>query len=189
MRGWQRYDREGTTGSPEAIVRGARTTFNGMTGGNTVAMCKGGSWVLAGNAAKTIHNPRCGLTSSGAVIHATVDANYQTIPTGTVAPGTFCTWRDYQASWGGTNKPYISKPVVGDESVFHLFLGARTTMTAGMRSSTWTLMARGPRGSGGAPTPGTTTSCGVGTPFGASAGSGSSSTPEDWDNRRPRTPR
>lgn len=98
--------------TPELAKRtfeAARTTFNSMPGGDTVAFCRGGSWVVASAAADTIGNNACGRDASGTVIHASLDANFKTIPTGTVAPGTVCTWRDFSPSWGGTAKPRINK--------------------------------------------------------------------------------
>ena len=71
-------------------------TFNRMAGGDTIALCKGGSWnVTTPGRPADCHNhfanPNCAAGSS-----LTDAANTST-----------CDIRDYPASWGGTAKPVL----------------------------------------------------------------------------------
>jgi hypothetical protein len=93
-----------TPATAKTSFASATATFRTMTGGDTVALCRGGVWT---GSTTNIGNMNCGKTSAGASITATLDANFQTIPSGTVAPGTVCTMRDYTATWGGVTKPRI----------------------------------------------------------------------------------
>jgi hypothetical protein len=84
----------GTAATPWKTFAKARDTFNNtMQAGDTLAMCKGGSWTTDTNtSANRWHNPRCTAPADPRVA-----ANTNT-----------CDIRDYTASWGGTNKPLIS---------------------------------------------------------------------------------
>lgn len=78
------------TDHPKQTYGAALTAFNALSAGDTVALCKGGAWTVTGNQA-AIANASC---AAGADI---------TSPSNTST----CDLRDYQASWGGTNKPLV----------------------------------------------------------------------------------
>jgi hypothetical protein len=94
---------------PRRSFEAARQAFNSMPGGDTVAFCRGGSWPIPDSGRDIIANPNCGLDPTGKVIHASLDEDERTVPSGALAPSTVCTWRDYAPHWGGTAPPRISK--------------------------------------------------------------------------------
>jgi hypothetical protein len=76
--------------SPKQTFGALRTKFNTLAAGDTVAMCKGGSFT--GVDTNILHNTACSAAADPRV----------------AANTTTCDIRDYAPSWGGTAKPIIS---------------------------------------------------------------------------------
>ncbi|HTP27796.1 MAG TPA: hypothetical protein VMK12_19365 [Anaeromyxobacteraceae bacterium] len=66
--------------APRRTLADAGSRFNGMNGGDTVALCRGGAWDSGG---LNPHNSNCRGTSES----------------------TFCDFRDYVPSWGSSSSP------------------------------------------------------------------------------------
>lgn len=71
----------------------AITQFNTMAAGSTVAFCKGGAWLNLASVISEMRNTNCRPDSTTRAPRAG-DVNT-------------CDMRDYQAAWGGSNKPLL----------------------------------------------------------------------------------
>ncbi|HYD53101.1 MAG TPA: hypothetical protein VEA99_10750, partial [Gemmatimonadaceae bacterium] len=123
----------------------ATQTFNAMNAGDTVALCKGGAWNL------DVATGTCGSADPG----ATRDSGSAYLQNPRCAAGadladprntSTCDIRDYQASWGGSNKPLLAIPASVTSPT--MILGRNGTSTAGVRVMNLEFRGNG-RGPGG----------------------------------------
>ncbi len=131
--------------TPKRRWYAATRAFNAMNAGDTVALCRGGAWNLdaatgtCGDAdpgstrdsgAAYLQNPRCAAGTD-----LTDPQN-----------GSTCDLRDYQASWGGTNKPLLAIPASVTSPT--IILGRNGASTSGVRVMNLEFRGSG-RGPGG----------------------------------------
>lgn len=89
--------------APKRTWSAAISAFNAMNAGDTIALCKGGLWNVP--AATDANGANCGYSPHAAALRNSRCAAGASLTD--PANTSTCDIRDYQASWGGANRPVL----------------------------------------------------------------------------------